>query len=161
MSEILHPYHSPLRNHSISLYAIALTLTLPQGALNCLRARFYWGSIVGDLSPVSRGAKGRGFGEPVPDAFDLLMMGLGKRMARMDENDGAKLFTVDELCAEPMLYAPTKTTYPYRWCAPAHTLPVRISVSIRIRRRPRGKGLGDPYRRFCSGAQRRSLQLRP
>jgi hypothetical protein len=36
VSEILHPYHSPLRNHSILLYAIALTLTLPQGALNCL-----------------------------------------------------------------------------------------------------------------------------
>jgi hypothetical protein len=45
---------------------------------------------VGDLMPVNANDKGKGFGEPVPDAFDLLMMGLGKRLAGLSKNDGVR-----------------------------------------------------------------------
>ena len=77
--------------------------------LACVRSRFYFSSILGDIQDQSRG---------LPDAFDLLMRGMHRMLPRTDGNVAATPTLVsarDELCGSRWPYTPMANTKQQPW----------------------------------------------
>lgn len=86
--------------------------TAPQAMLACVRSRFYFSSILGDVQHSARG---------LPDAFDTLVTGLHRMLPRVDGAQEAAaaveavLLDSQVLCATPWPFTPMQNTVPQPW----------------------------------------------
>jgi hypothetical protein len=79
-----------------------------QAMLACVRSRFYFSSILGDVQHSAHG---------LPDAFDTLMKGLHRMLPRMDGAQQAEAALLDSqlLCKTQWPYTPMQNTIPQPW----------------------------------------------
>ena len=67
--------------------------------LACVRSRFYFSSILGDVQPSAHG---------LPDAFDTLMTGLHRMLPRVD---GTQAEAAEAVLLDPQLLCETRWPY--------------------------------------------------